>query len=303
VARLLAERGHKAVLYDIAPRREYIGAVAPEAEIVQGDVRDLPTLIDSLRACGAEVVFHSAFLIGQRINEHPHAGMSSNVDGAMALAEAARLAGVRRFLFASTFGIYRWDLSPVEPITEEFPTGGERFYAASKIACERILASFAAWYGLEFAVLRFAQIYGPGHYAGGDAAGPAVHAALSEALAGRPVRLDPGVLSTNDYVYAADVASGVVLSCERPLKHDLYNLGSGRLSTSQDVAAAIKAAMPDARVEVLPKPVEGPFWRHEQRLDLSRSQSDLGYEPAFDLTRGMADFAGYLRQPQKGTGS
>jgi len=299
VARLLAERGHNAVLYDLAPRQEYIRSVAPQAEIVQGDVRDLPTLMDSLRHCSADVVFHSAFLIGQRINDHPHAGMSSNVDGAMALAEAARLSGVRRFLFSSTFGIYRWDLSPAEPISEDFPVGGERFYAASKIACERILAAFATWYGLEFAILRFAQIYGRGHYAGGDAAGPAVHAALAEALAGSPVRLDPGTLSTNDYVYAADVAMGVVLACERALKHDIYNLGSGRLSSSQDVAAAIQAAVPGADVTVLPKPLEGPFWRHEQRLDVSRSQADLGYDPAFDLSRGMADFVEHLHK-QKG---
>ena len=299
LARLLAERGHKAVLYDVAPHRDYIASITSAAELVEGDVRDLPTLIDCMRGCAPDVVFHSAFLIGSRINEHPHAGMSANVDGAMALAEATRLSGVKRLLFASTFGIYRWDLSPAEPITEDFPIGGTRFYAASKIACERILAAFASWYGLEFAILRFAQVYGLGHYAGGDAAGPAMHAALAEALAGQPVQLDPGVLSTNDYVYVEDVAFGVMLACERPLRHEVYNLGSGRLSTSEDVAAAIRAAVPGAKVEVLPEPVQGPFWRHEQRLDLTRSQSDLGYKPAFDLTRGVADFAIHVRPAQK----
>jgi len=89
---------------------------------------------------------------------------------------------------------------------------------------------------------------------------------------------------------------GVVLACERALKHDLYNLGSGRLGTSQDVATAIQGAVPGADVAVLPKPTQGPFWRHEQRLDLTRSQADLGYEPAFDLNRCMSDFAEHLRR-------
>ena len=295
VAKLMTGRGHSVLLYDLAPNPAYVASVAPTAKVVQGDVGDLPGLLDVLRRHAVDVIIHSAFLIGERINAHPHAGMRANVDGAMALAEAARLSGVKRLLFASTFGIYRWDLSPAEPITEDFPVGGDRFYSASKIACERILSAFAKWYGFEFAILRFAQIYGPGHYAGGDAAGPAVHEALKAALAGRPVELDPGVLGTNDYVHAKDVAAGVGAACKRPLAHEVYNLGSGRLSDSADVAEAIRAAVPGAQVSVLPKPARKPFGRHEQRLDLTRSQADLGYEPAFDLTAGMVDFAGYLR--------
>lgn len=301
VAQLMNERGHKVVLYDFAPNRPYVASVAPSATLVQGDVGDLPGLLDVLREHAIEVVAHTAFLIGERINAHPHAGMRTNVDGAMALAEAVRLSGVKRLLFASTFGIYRWDLAPAEPIAEDFPVAGDRFYAASKIACERILAAFAKWYGFEFAILRFAQIYGPGHYGGGDAAGPAMHEALATALAGKPVHLDPGVLSTNDYVYAKDVAAGVGGASERPLRQEIYNLGSGRVSHSADVAEALRAVVPDAQVEVLPNPVRGPFWVHEQRLDLTRSQADLGYQPAYDLTRGLADFASYLRQQEQGS--
>ncbi len=303
VAQRLHAQGHRAVLYDLAPRREYVAGVAPDAEIVQGDVCDLPGLIDALRRHEIEVVFHSAFLIGQRINDHPHAGMRTNVDGVMALAEAVRLAGVRRLLFSGTFGIYRWDLAPRQPIDEDFPIGGDRFYAASKIACEHILNAFATWYGFEFAVLRFAQIYGPGHYAGGDAAGPAMDEVLRAALAGEPVTIDPGVLSINDYVYCKDIAAGVALACERPLRHRLYNLGSGRLGTSEEVAEAIRAALPGASVKVLPRPVAGPFWTHEQRLDVSRAQADLGYEPAFDLAAGVADFADHIRRRATGDAS
>ena len=295
-ARLLTDRGHKVVLYDLRPNESYIASVAPEAKVVQGDVNDLPGLLDVLRQHEIEIAVHTAFLIGERINAHPHAGMRTNVDGAMAMAEAVRLSGARRLLFASTFGIYRWDLNPTQPLTEDYPIGGDRFYAASKIACERILSAFAKWYSFEFAILRFAQIYGPGHFAGGDAAGPAMHAALSDALAGRPVEIDPGLLSINDYVYGVDIGAGVAVACEAPLKHELYNLGSGRLGTSEDVAGAIRSVVPGAEVEVLPKPVRGPLWRHEQPLDLTRSRADLGYAPSFDLARGLGAFAEYLRR-------
>jgi UDP-glucose 4-epimerase len=75
----------------------------------------------------------------------------------------------------------------------------------------------------------------------------------------------------------------------------VYNLGSGVLGTPQDVAAALARAIPGASVDILDKPVIGPYWRHEQILDLSRAREDLGYAPAFDVSRGVADFAADLR--------
>jgi UDP-glucose 4-epimerase len=164
------------------------------------------------------------------------------------------------------------------------------------VAAEGLLGAFAKHYGFEYAIVRFAQIYGRGHYAAGDYAGPAMHNVLAKALAGEHVQIDPGVLSYNDYVYAKDVAQGMALACEKPLHHRVYHLGSGKLGSPEDVAAAIRQAVPGASIDVLPTPVIGPFWRHEQVLELRRTQQEIGYEPRYDLVKGVADFADELRR-------
>lgn len=293
----LRRRDHAVVLYDVAPNLPYIQSVVDGVEVVAGDVQDMPTVIETLQRHHVEIVAHTAFLIGGSLNRRPYAGVRANVDGAMTLAEAARLSGVRRLLLAGTFGVYDWDRQGSEPIAEDFPVvTADHFYLASKVAVEGLLGAFARHYGFEYAILRFAQIYGRGHYAAGDYAGPAMHAALAKALAGEKVEIDPGVLSCNDYVYAKDVAEGVALACEKPLNHRVYHLGSGMLQSPEDVASAIRQAVPGAAVEVLSRPVVGPFWRHEQFLDLTRSRQELRYEPQYDLTKGMSDFADELRR-------
>jgi UDP-glucose 4-epimerase len=300
VARLLAERGHNAILVDRSPNKDYIASVAPQATVVATDVQELATLIETMQQHRVDTVVHTAFLIGASLMARPYAGVKANVDGSLALIEAAHLSGAKKFLFASTQGVYNYDAHPrlptVAPIGENSPLVGPLvYYTASKIACEQLLPLFAAEYKLAYATLRFAQIYGRGHYLAGDFLGMVMHDALAAAVAGKPVEMDPGIVTYNDHVYAKDVALGVVLACEKPLKHRVYNIGSGRLTGPDDVVAAIDAAFPGAKARMLPKPVVGPFWVHEQYLDITRMREDLGYEPQYDLKTGIADFARELR--------
>ena len=294
-AREMKERGHQVVLYDLVPNGAYIKNVAGDIPVVRGNMQDLSTLIETMQEHKIETVFQSAFLIGQPLMARPYEGVRTNVNGALAIIEAIRLTGARRLVFAGTFGAYNFDLNPKEPITENFPSKGGHFYLSSKLACEELLSAFANWYKIEFATVRFAQIYGYGHYAGGDLAGPAMHEVLTDALAGEQVKIDPGVLSYNDYIYAKDVGLGVALACEKPLHHQLYHLGSGVLCSPDDVASAIREVVPGAKVEVLEKPVIGPFWRHEQILDLTRVRDELGYEPQYGLVAGLRGFVDDLR--------
>ena len=295
-AREMQERGHQVVLYDLIPNEQYIRNVAGDVAVVRGNMQDLSALVETMQDHKIETVFHSAFLIGRPLMARPYDGVRTNVNGALAVIEAIRLTGARRLIFAGTFGVYDFDSGPQSPITEDFPVKGGHFYLSSKLASEELISAFANWYKIEFATVRFAQIYGYGHYAGGDLAGPAMHQVLSDALAGNQVKIDPGVLSYNDYIYAKDVGHGVALACEMPLNHRLYHLGSGALSSPDDVANAIREAAPGSAVEVLEEPVIGPFWRHEQILDLTRVRDELGYEPQYDLVTGVREFADDLKR-------
>ena len=292
-AREVQGRGHAPVIYDVAPNEQYIHSVAGDVPIARGDVRDLPALTMTMRQHHVEAVFLNAGMIGGKAAERPYATLDINVGGAITVAEAAGLHGVRRVVFASTFGIYDWDLDPSEPVKEDFPVGGDNFYHASKTSCERILGAYSKEYGFELACLRFARVYGRGHYAGGSGGGRAMHNAVAAAADGREARIDPKVLGKSEYVYAKDVAYGVALACEKPLPSREYNIGTGVMVDPEDIVGALKEAVTGADAKVIGDPV---LHHGEQPLDLSRARDELGYEPRFQLFAGIADFVTELRR-------
>jgi UDP-glucose 4-epimerase len=297
-AREAMERGHQVVLYDVAPNDGYIGSVAPGVSAVRGDVRDLPAIVETIQGHRADAVFLNAGIIGGKAEERPFTTLSVNVGGAIATAEAARLSGVRRLVFASTFGVYNWDLPPTAPVTEDFPVAGNVFYSGSKVACERILRAYGNKYGIQVAILRFAVVYGRGHYAGGAAAGQVLHEAIEAAQAGRPVRLDTRVSGLTEYVYVKDVVQGVLLACEKPLQNAVFNIGTGVLTGRQEVANAIHGVFPSVEIQVDTVRPEQRVVPRDQPLDLSRSSRELGYRPQFDLLKGVADFAREIPGPR-----
>jgi len=296
LAREMVQRGNRVVMYDLAPMEGYVRSVAGDVPVTKGDVRDLPALVDVMREYQVDTVFHSAGLIGPKVAERPYTGLAINVGGAIAVAESARLSGVRRLVFASSFAVYNWDLPPTAPINEDFPTTQNSFYGSSKVACEQIFRAYATTYGLELAILRFAQVYGRGHYTGGSSGGLAMHGAVEPASRGEPARVDPRLFGRNEYVYIKDAVQGIALACERPLVIEAFNIGTGTLHGPDDVAAAIRLARPGLPVEVLPGPAQRPGQRRDQPLDLARSKRELGYNPQFDLAKGIADFLKELQR-------
>lgn len=107
------------------------------------------------------------------------------------LPEATRLSGVKRLVFASTFGVYNWSLPATPPINEDSPLGGDSLYGGSKVACEQILRAYGSKYGFEAILLRFPLVYGRGHYMGGSSGGQAMHEIVALAAANKPVRIIP----------------------------------------------------------------------------------------------------------------
>src|SRR5919109_3031913 len=108
LARRLVDAGDKTVLYDLAPNRAYIDKVVgpAKADIVAADIRDLPALIQALKNFAIDTIVHTAGLIGKRVAENTYTGSTNNIIGTIHILEAARLLGLRRVVYVSTFGVY-----------------------------------------------------------------------------------------------------------------------------------------------------------------------------------------------------
>lgn len=290
-ARSLIGLGHSVTLFSATPRIDYIRrVVGRQVAFIQGDVRELPAVIAAVNTVQPEVVVHTAARIGLAAQANPFAGFQVNVGGALHVAEAVRLCGVRRLLHASTLGVHDLSQPQPSPLDERFPVGGgDRIYGATKVACEQLLWAYSLAYGFELGLLRLAGVYGYGHFTGGSGIGREIFNLVAAARDHRVGRLGAGMPDRYEIVHVKDVARGISLAVTADtLSHHVYNLGSGVLITRDDVVAAMRESVPTFRYDPNTERREDRYPRM-QPMDLSQSRTDLGYEPTVRLEYGLAD--------------
>jgi UDP-glucose 4-epimerase len=239
-----------------------------------------------MQSHGRETVMHTACA---RFPDRLYNIMRMHGDGAMALVEAARLVQAKRFLCMRTQAVYDFARATGSIPEDGSLAEGENHSVGSKIACERLWRVCARSAQLECAIRRLAQVYGHAAEGAGDALGVVLQNAIAEGLADRHGELDPGMCDQNDLVSIKDGARGRALAAEQPLEHSIDNSGSGRVTEPQELAEAVRGVSPHAQVEVVAESRSGMRWGHTHHLDLHRAREDLGYEPRFDMAKGVAD--------------
>jgi UDP-glucose 4-epimerase len=299
VARELLDRGDEVTLFDLAPRADYVARVAgPKVSVVRGDVRELPGVLEAVQVAAPEVVIHTAALVGGQAGALPYRGYLVNVVGTINVAEAVRLLGVRRLIHASTLGVIDRSVPQLAPIPETHHLGGnDRVYGTSKVACEQILRGYAATYRFELALLRFASVYGFGYPGTGSGPTVAIHDLVEAVLSGRPGVLGSGMPDVDELVYVRDLVGGIVSAVKTgKLPHHTYNLGGGRLTSGDEILAAVRRVIPGADVS---RPAGdgtgGGRARIEQPMDITRARKELGYELRHDLDAGIRDLVAEIQ--------
>ncbi len=291
LAKRLADAGDKVVLYDLSPNREYIQKILGQSkiDIVAADLRDLPALMSALKELKVDTLVHTAGLIGKRVAENSYTGSTNNILGTIHVLEAARLLGLRRVVYVSTFGVYDRAKIKEGPIREEFPTGGHNLYTTTKLCSEHLVHAYASLYKLDTVIIRPAGVFGRGHYVGGSTVGMVMRDLALNIIKGEPFTLDAKSYFANEYVYAKDVALALDLACKvKEPKQKIYNAGSGVVSSAADLARIARELAPKLEVRVVGAP-EGDSSK-ELPLDLSRSKAELGYTPQFPMKEALQDY-------------
>ena len=287
-ARELMERGDDVTFLDVAPRPDYIRhVVGKDLPLIRGDIRDLPCLVDAMRDVRPDCVIHLAALVGEVNIPNLYTGFQVNLAGTVNVVEAVRLAAVRRLIHASTQAVYLGE-DPRELLYEDSPLDSRgRVYNASKLACEHVLTTYAAKHKFELVLLRFAGVYGFQSVAGGP--GVAVQEAVWAAMAGRKVELN--VYESVDLIYVKDLANGIALVAHTsPLVHPVCNLGSGALTTVEDVEEALRNIFPGINMS------RGKLTPARPRMDITRARTALGFNPEYKLEAGLRDYVAELKR-------
>ena len=226
VQRLLQD-GHRVRLVDnfSTGRRENLADFQehPDLQVETLDVADFARLRPLME--GVDWVFHLAGLadIVPSI-EHPLAYHATNVDGSMAVAEAARLAGVRRLVYAASSTCY--GLPDQVPTPETAPIRTMYPYAVTKYLGEQIILNWHKIYGLPAVSLRFFNVYGPRSRTTG-AYGAVFGVFLAQKLAGKPFTVVGDGRQTRDFTYVSDVVDAFLAAARSDLAGQALNVGSG----------------------------------------------------------------------------
>ena len=296
VVRDLIDRRERPVVLDTsAPSATWRQEFHGRAEFVRMDINELDRLADLCRERRIDVILHLAALTGAASDDEPLVMFGVNMTGTMSVFEAARRAGVRRLVMASTRTVYpNFDGTPYghptyTPVPEDHWLDPDRPYEVWKHAAERMGRFYQRRFGLEFAAFRFAIYYAAERT--GDPGGRAMgmlHTMIGNAVRGGPTVIPRGAERVMDCVYVKDLAHAFVLAAHAPgLSSPAYNIGAGERVTPGRFAAAVRAAVPGAHIEVGPGIDFAPG--HYCVLDISRATRDFGFTPQWSLEAGVAD--------------
>lgn len=302
LARLLVAEGLRPVLLDNRMDLSLIADLAGQVDLVQGDVVERRCLEETVTRYGITHVAHLAALMPGPAEADPRLAVRVGVEGTVNVLEVARAAKIRRVVFTSSKAVYgeilgRFGYPEYAPVSEDHPKKPADLYGVIKVCCEELGNYYRERYGVEFVILRFSTIYGPGKEA---RHGPySFYGQLIEkAMNGEEFSLGEGGDQLNDAVYVGDVARSILLALRaQNLTEWIFNIGSGKGSTPRHFVAVLRGIFPRSRVEIGPGP--GSLGRSKPSFcvfDITRARRQLGYAPEYDVEKGIRDYIETIRR-------
>lgn len=284
-------RGDEVVVVDnlVHGKRE---RVSPHATFYEVDICS-PQLADVFAAERPDFVSHHAAQMDVRKSvEDPMFDASVNILGGINVLEQCRKFGVQHLIFASTGGAIYGELEQV-PAPETHPIRPISPYGASKFAFEIYLFLYRYNYGLDYTILRYANVYGPRQDPHGEAGVVAIFGNLM--LNGkRPTIFGDGE-QVRDYVYVSDVVAANLL-CGPHVSGEVFNIGTGIATSVNDLFRIMRDIIGFADDAHYAPPRLGEL--AVSALDATKARQKLGWQPRVSLREGLERTVQALRDAQ-----
>jgi UDP-glucose 4-epimerase len=281
----LITEGGKVVSYN----RDFSADERDGLTVVQGELFDIPRLIETLRRYNVDRIIHTAGQSHPGVSiELPWTTFKANAEGTLAVYEAARATGVRRVVnFSSECALGNTPLGA--KATENVTPSPTTPYGVTKVAGELFGTVYNSLYDMEVVSLRVTEVYGPGLWM------PSLLGDMIRAgLRGDPFVLETGGEHPFQFVYVDDVATAARLaSTSMTLSQPVYNVSGGRQVTVAETARLLEQHIPGSRYAIGPGLL--PNWDSQGPYDLTASRRDLGYTPAWSLELGIVKQIDWLR--------
>jgi len=280
----LVRRGHSiTVLDDLSGGKEQnLAGVRDKIDFIRGTITDRATLEKACRA--AEYVLHLAARTSvPRSVKQPLETNEVNVDGTLNVLVAARDAGVRRVVFASSSSIY--GDTPTLPKHEEMTPAPISPYGVSKLVGELYGFVFHRIYGLDFVALRYFNVFGPRQDPSSPYSGVLSKFITAMRDGGEPSVFGDGEQS-RDFTFVQNVVAANLQACETPgIGGRAFNLGTGgRYTLNYTLQLLEQFAARPAKAKYGP-PREGDI--RDSQADVRRATQAFGYKPQINFEEGL----------------
>ena len=298
VDRLIHESPAEIVVLDnfVRGRRENLAQAMPSGRvtIVEGDIRDRQLVAEAMQ--GIDVVFHQAAIRITQCAEEPALAMDVLVNGTFLVLDAARQAGVRKVVAASSASVY--GLADRFPTDEQHhPYNNRTLYGSAKAFNEGLLRSFNEMYGLEYVALRYFNVYGPRMD---------IYGAYTEVFirwmenieAGRAPMIFGDGTQTMDFIFADDIARANILAARAPVSDVVYNIASGSEFSLNECAELLLGVMKsNLKVEYgEARKVNGVTRRLASTW---RAEQEIGFQAVVPFEVGLSRLVDWWRQSKE----
>ena len=252
------------------------GEQSPNFEFKNCDIKDLTTLMSLF--VGADYVFHFAGIADVVPSiERPADYAGVNIMGTINALEAARAAGVKKFVYAASSSCY--GKTNQVPTSEDVAISVEHPYAFSKAMGEEAVMHWGKVYGLPVIALRIFNAFGPRSRTTG-AYGAVFGVFLAQKLAEQPFTVVGDGTQSRDFLFVTDVVKAFLLAATSDKTNEIYNLGAGNPQTINRLVEVLEGP-----VVHLPKRSGEPdcTW-----ADISKIRDHLGWAPEVSFEEGVS---------------
>jgi len=297
VDRLLAD-GHSVRVmdnfdpyYDPSLKR---GNVAPylgnkDFELMEADIRDRKAMAKAVK--DVDIIIHEAAQPGVSVSvKDPVKSVDVNVTGTAGVLAAAKDAGIKRVVFASSSSVY--GKAEYLPFDEKHPTVPISPYGASKVSCEHLCRVFSDLYGMTIPQLRYFTVYGP-------RLRPdlAINIFMRKAMGNEDIVVFGDGSKSRSFTYIDDIVRATLLAAGKG-KTGPYNIGGELRITIKDLVGKIMRITGSSSRILYKENVLGDMEHTMAKNDKARKE--LGWEPKVLMDRGLENYYRWLKETGKG---
>jgi dTDP-glucose 4,6-dehydratase len=256
---------------------------------VRGDIRDRALLLELMRRHEVEAVVNFAaesHVDRSILSAAPF--LDTNVGGTLSVLEAARAAGVRRFLQVSTDEVYG-SLGPTGAFEETTPIAPRSPYSASKAAADHFVMAFHHTHGMDVVITRCSNNYGPYQFPE-----KLIPLMILNAFENKPLPVYGDGLYVRDWIHVADHCEAVDLALERGTAGEVYNIGAENERPNVEVVHGILRLCGRDATLIRHVP-DRPGHDRRYAMNARKIREQLGWRPRHGFDEGLAETVAWYR--------